>query len=122
MPVITLNQSNFKSTMENNHFVIVNFVADWCEPCKVFSNTFRNAALLHPGIVFGAVNTDENNSIAQFFNIEQIPAVLAIKDQVVIDGIIGVLPVYAFESHIQQWKNFDNTEINRHFSLKAPQI
>jgi thioredoxin 1 len=65
------------------------------------------------------LNTDVDADIATFFNIKQIPCVLALKDQVVIDGVVGVMPTKKFTESIQQWRDFDNTEINRHFSENA---
>jgi len=119
MSAITLTKENFKEVIESNHFVIIDFWAEWCEPCLNFSPTFQHAAKQNPDIVFGMLNSDTDADIAEFFNIEQIPCVLAIKDQVVIDGVIGVMPPNEFDQSIQQWRDFDNTEINRHFSEKA---
>lgn len=119
MKVITLKHENFKQVIESNPFVIIDFWADWCEPCLKFTNTFEQAAHNNPDIVFGMLNTDTDSEIADFFNIVQIPCVLALKDQVVIDGIVGEMPANAFAESIQQWRNFDNSEINRHFSEKV---
>lgn len=119
MTVITLTKTNFKEIIESNHFVIIDFWADWCEPCLSFSTTFQQAAKQNPDIVFGMLNSDTDADIATFFNIEQIPCVLALKDQVVIDGVVGVIPPGKFAENIRQWRGFDNTEINRHFSEKT---
>ncbi|MDO9366443.1 MAG: thioredoxin domain-containing protein [Methylotenera sp.] len=118
MTVITLTKANFKKVIESNHFVIIDFWAEWCEPCLSFSPTFQQAAKQNPDIVFGMLNSDTDADIAAFFNIEQIPCVLALKDQVVIDGVVGVMPSDKFNQSIQQWRDFDNTEINRHFAEK----
>lgn len=119
MSVITLTKTNFKEVIESNHFVIVDFWAQWCEPCLAFTPIFQQAAEQHPEIVFGMLNSDTDGDIAKFFNIAQIPCVLAIKDQVVIDGVVGVMPPEKFAESITQWRNFDNSEINRHFAEKA---
>lgn len=119
MTVITLTKANFKEVIESNHFVIIDFWAEWCTPCLSFSPTFQHAAKQNPDIVFGMLNSDVDAEIAEFFNIEQIPCVLAIKDKVVIDGVIGVMPPDIFDQSIQHWRDFDNSEINRHFSEKV---
>lgn len=121
MNVITLTKNNFKEVIEGNHFVVIDFWAEWCEPCLSFSSTFQQAAKQNPDIVFGMLNSDTDADIAAFFNIEQIPCVLALKDQVVIDGVVGVLPAEKFAETIRQWRDFDNTEINRYFSEKLLQ-
>lgn len=119
MTTITLTKSNFKTVIENNHMVIIDFWAEWCEPCVNFRSTFQQAADQNPDIVFGMIDSDAYPDIAAFFNIEQIPCVLAIKDQVVIDGVVGAMPHGKFIESIQQWRDVDNTEINRHFAAKA---
>lgn len=119
MPVVTLTNTNFKEVIESNPVVIIDFWAQWCEPCLAFAPTFQQAAEQNPDIVFGMLNCDDEAEIAVFFNIAQIPCVLAIKDQVVIDGVAGVMPPEKFAASIQQWRDFDNTEINRHFAEKA---
>lgn len=119
MSVITLSKANFKETIENNHFVIIDFWAEWCEPCINFTPTFKKSAEQNVDIVFCMLNSDTDADIAKFFNIEQIPCILAIKDQVVIDGVVGLMPPEKFSESIIQWRNFDNSEINRHFAEKA---
>jgi len=44
MAVLTLNKANFKSTIENNPFVIVDFWAPWCDPCVAFTPTLSPTA------------------------------------------------------------------------------
>jgi thioredoxin 1 len=119
MRVINLTKANFKEVVESNHLLIIDFWAQWCEPCLAFGPIFQQVAKQNPDIVFGMINSDADADIAEFFNIKQIPCILAIKDQVVIDGVVGVMPSEKFEESIQQWRDFDNTEINRHFSEKA---
>lgn len=119
MTITNLTQDNFKAVIESNPFVVIDFWAQWCEPCLAFSSTFENIASKHPDVTFCMLDTDTNPEIASYFNIEQIPCVLAIKNQIVIDGVVGVMPRQSLEESLQQWRNFDTTEINRHFAEKA---
>lgn len=118
MAVLALNKANFKKTIERNAFVIIDFWADWCEPCIAFTEIFEQLAANRSDIVFGRLDIDQDPDIASYFHIKQIPCVLAIRDQVVIDGQVGAMTAVEFERLIKQWHAFDTSEINRHFSAK----
>ncbi|MCB5191853.1 thioredoxin family protein [Methylobacillus arboreus] len=119
MTVQYLNKSNFKQTIENNAFVIVDFWAPWCEPCVSFTPTFEAASQAHADIVFAMVNIDEDPEISNYFNVKQIPAVMPIRDQIVVDAQVGEMSTSELEKAIKAWGEFDVTEVNRHFNEKA---
>lgn len=125
MKAIVLDRSNFKQVIEQHPFVIVLFTADWCEPCQLFEPIFEAEASYHTAITFAKVDIDENPHISDFFNIQHAPTLLAIRDEIVVDGTHGAMNAEEFSQLIQLWKNINTTEINRHFAknhLSSPQL
>ncbi len=97
MALITLTQDNFKEVIESNHLVIIEFWATWCEPCLSFSKTIEHASRQHADLMFGMVDIDVNEEIVNFFNVTQVPCLISIKDQVIIDGVVGEMPLNVLE-------------------------
>lgn len=116
--ILHLNRENFKQTIENHAMVVVDFWADWCEPCMTFSTIFEEMAQHYPQWQFGMVNMDTTTDIASFFNVTQIPCLLAIKNRVVVDAVYGEMKPREFAHHLQMWEAFNMTEINAHFDAK----
>jgi thioredoxin 1 len=116
MKTTTFNESNFKHMIELHPFVIVLFTADWCEPCQLFEPIFDAEASYHSEIIFAKVDIDENPNISDYFNIKHAPTLLAIRDEIIVDGTHGAMNAEEFSQLILLWKNINTTEINRHFA------
>ena len=56
---------------------VVDFYADWCKPCKMVAPIMEELAKEYEGkINIYKVNIDNEKELAQFFQIESIPAIL----------------------------------------------
>lgn len=63
--------------MVNERPVVVDFYADWCQPCKRLEPMLRQIAQHYNGTVdFYRVNVDQNRDIADVFQIRSIPLLL----------------------------------------------
>ena len=77
MATTELTNENFSDTIKNNDFVVIDFWAEWCGPCKRFSPVFNKVSGEYEDVVFGTLDTDANQDIAGALGIMSIPTVMA---------------------------------------------
>ncbi len=119
MAVVALNKENFKETIENNNFIIVDFWAPWCDPCVAFMPTFEAVAAKNPDIVFGMVNIETDPEIGEYFEVNQIPGILVIREQAGIHAQVGEIGAPALDAIIQWARDFDMTEVRVYYEQEA---
>ena len=122
MAVVALNKENFKDTIEKNAFVIVDFWAPWCEPCLAFTPKFEAAAAANPDIVFGMVNTETDPDIGEYFEVNQIPGILVIREQAGIHAQVGEIGAPAFDEIIKWAREFDLTDVREYYQQEAKKV
>ena len=112
--LLTLTESNFKKTIEENEFVIVDFWATWCKPCVAFTPLFKEAAKKNKDIIFGMVDIDKDKVIADYFQVAIVPAVLFIRDRAGIHAQDGELGAPAFDEMIKWAREYDMKEVKKY--------
>ena len=112
--LMKLTEKNFKKTIEENEFVIVDFWAEWCKPCLAFTPIFEDAAKKNKDIIFGMVDIDKDKVIADYFNLEEVPSVLFIRDLAGIHAQSGELGAPAFDEIIKWAREYDMKEVKNY--------
>ncbi|MDR3239965.1 MAG: thioredoxin [Clostridiales bacterium] len=94
MGVERLNTSNFKETIANSQIpVIVDFYADWCQPCKRLSPVLEEIATENKGkLSIYKVNTDQDPDLAIEYQVMGIPNIISFKNGQVYKRVVGVAP------------------------------
>ncbi len=94
MSVIELNKDNFeKEVMEAEVPVLIDFWANWCEPCRMMSPIIdKIAEEMGDKVKVCKVNVDENHELAEKYEIMTIPAFIIVKNGAETGRTIGVQP------------------------------
>jgi thioredoxin 1 len=113
MAVVELSKDNFEPTVQGNGFVIVDFWAPWCGPCRSFAPVYEKVSEDNDDIVFAKVNTEDEQEIAAHFQIRSIPTLMIFRDQIIIFAQPGALPEGAFRQLLQKAQELDMAEVRR---------
>jgi len=119
MATVDLNKDNFEQTVNDNPIVIVDFWAPWCGPCRGFAPVFEKASETHTDVVFGKINSDEQQELAAAFNIRSIPTLMVFREKVLLFQQAGALPGQALEQVLTQAKALDMAKV--HAEIAAQQ-
>jgi len=113
MAVMELTKDNFEQVITSNQTVIVDYWAPWCGPCRGFAPVFERVAEANPDVVFAKVNTDDEQEIAQHFQIRSIPTLMVFREQIIVFSQPGALPQNALEQVVGKAKTLDMDEVRK---------
>jgi putative thioredoxin len=83
--------------------VLVDFWADWCQPCKTLSPVLESLADEFGGAFeLAKVDVDANQELSAQFSVQSIPTVVAIKDGAELTRFQGALPEASVRAFIEQ--------------------
>jgi len=102
---IKLTSANFEDeVLKGQGIILVDFWAEWCGPCKMMSPVLEELAAEFEGqpIKIGKCNVDENNDLAQKYEVMSIPAFKVFKNGNVIDEWVGAQPKEAIKQRLEK--------------------
>ncbi len=113
MATIDVTAENFDEAITNNEFVIVDFWAPWCGPCKGFAPVYEELSEKYPDLVFAKVNTEDQQQLAGELQIRSIPTLMIFREQIILFSQPGALQSSQLEQIIEQAKGLDMEEVKK---------
>ena len=88
--ILTLTDKNFQRQIKNK-LVLVDFWASWCAPCRMMAPVLNDVATELKGNSYvGKVNIEQYQSLAQKFQVRNIPTLILLRNGKEINRFIGV--------------------------------
>ena len=104
--VVVVDQTNAQQILVDESFnrpVLVDFWADWCEPCKQLMPLLERLADEYAGaFLLAKINADEQQGIAGQLGVRSLPTVMLFKDGQPVDGFTGAQPETAIRELLQK--------------------
>jgi thioredoxin 1 len=88
--ILTLTDKNFQHQTKNR-LVLVDFWASWCAPCRMMAPVLNDVAdELTGNSHVGKVNIEQYQSLAQKFQVRNIPTLILLKNGIEINRFVGI--------------------------------
>ncbi|KAB0799384.1 hypothetical protein PPYR_07264 [Photinus pyralis] len=101
--ITIMNDDDFMSkVMNSDNPVIVNFHAEWCEPCHILTPKMKQLIEPKDNIDLAIVDVESHAELVHTFEVKAVPAVIAVKNGLVVDKFIGLVDANMIESLISK--------------------
>ena len=101
MAVIEVNEKNFEEEVLNSKTtVLADFYADWCGPCNMLRPVLEELSEENKDYKFVSINIDEQDELADEYNVSSIPCLILFKNGVEAARSIGFKPKEMIEDFL----------------------
>lgn len=88
---------DFDDLLAKEKFVLVDFWATWCAPCRMIAPIIEKISEQYDGkITVAKVDVDQQQELSIRYGIQSIPTVILFKDGKIASKEIGVKPLNSF--------------------------
>ena len=120
MATVEFDKSAFEAAIvAEGSFVLVDFWAEWCGPCRQFGPIFERVSDKHPDITFAKVDTDKEQELSAMAGIKSIPTLMMFRDGILLFNQAGAAPESALEDIIAQARTLDMDAVRAELAATA---
>lgn len=101
MEIVNVTKDNFEEEVIKSKIpVVIDFNADWCGPCKMLRPLLDQIASENDKVKIVSINIDDNDELADEYQVSSIPCLVLIKDGKEIKRNVGLISSDDIESFI----------------------
>lgn len=98
-----VTQDTFKQeVLDRKGLVLVDFMAEWCGPCKVTGPIIDELSNEMNDVHFVKIDVDADSDLAGQYNVTSIPSFFLFKDGQVVSQALGAMGKEGFEEMIKK--------------------
>lgn len=112
------DQAHFSQLVQAHSQVVILFTASWCAPCQTFLPVLSSVAEQAAPWVFAVADVDVATTLATHFQVTQVPALMVVRERVIIDMVRGAMHAHELTHHLQMWSAIDLSAIQQHFERR----
>lgn len=100
--LVIIDNKNFDESIKAHRVILIDFWADWCRPCKMFSPILDEISKEY-SLWIGKINADENKEKAAEYNIISLPTTIIFENGKEIKRILGAKPKHIMIKELESW-------------------
>ena len=97
-----VTDDNFDDIISTHKLIMIDFWAEWCRPCKMFSPIIEEVSQ-ETGIWLGKMNVDNELTKQVEYAVTSIPTTILFKDARPVKRIICAKPKHVIMEEIKEW-------------------
>lgn len=100
--MFTVTDKDFDLVLKSHKVVLIDFWAEWCRPCKLFSPILEEISNEY-SLWIGKLNADDNPVKMNEYKIGSLPTTIVFENGKEVKRIIGAKPKHSLIKELNGW-------------------